>query len=139
MTHNRRDRVYIRGVCATFVQALVAWQLEEHSELFSILCEEVEKRGLRLEAHQRGVQGTYICLTYDPSINAKAAAQDMAKELLACRVEGRLAFERGEPCERHVWSCASAANADAKAHTRAMNKAHVEGWKAAETVKKAGG
>lgn len=139
MTDNRRDVGYIRGCCAAFVQSLLDKQLTEHSEVFILLDEEAQKRGFVICARQQGIRGTFLSFSprSDFSEQAVTTKEEDSKSLAACRDEGRWAFQRGEPCHLHVWTSGSAGSAHKK-HTAAMNRAHVEGWRAAEAEAKRG-
>jgi hypothetical protein len=45
------------------VATLLCQHNATHPDFFSKLAEEIEKRGYILECHQRGVQGTYVCIS----------------------------------------------------------------------------
>lgn len=52
---------FIRGVCQAFLRGLENGDAVENKDVFGILHEEAEKMGYMLQAHQRGIFGTYVC------------------------------------------------------------------------------
>jgi hypothetical protein len=58
----KHRRAKIRNICETFVAELNVAEVAEHPLVFVILSEAAESMGYRLNADQRGVQGTVVTL-----------------------------------------------------------------------------
>jgi hypothetical protein len=57
----RLERVKVDRRCAAFIDGLLEIKLLCNPDVFSRLDTVARRRGYTIAAHQRGIQGTYIC------------------------------------------------------------------------------
>jgi hypothetical protein len=58
---DRNKIAFTRGLCQAFIVGLIDTDLLCDDQLFLIMEEEANKKGYAMEAHQRGIAGTFTC------------------------------------------------------------------------------